>query len=269
MNDPVSTEGWGKALTVAKGYADLILKPPLTEIGQVLGDYVNCWRTKNKVRLLLKVKDFCEAKGIDPKKIDPDVFVPLLEEAGNTSNEELSDMFARLLATHVDDARSSQAHTSFAKVLGQLSSEDVKILNIIDESERASFEPDPTHLGVRGNYLIEKTIIIEKSFGLHSLDVTTVALSLQNLERLVIIVNDFSTFTLNAGEPSRVRYTITAYGDKFLRACNDPGKYWRNIIGNIDEIKNIQQTFERNSELRFRKRMKDVVESNFRVAAGL
>jgi hypothetical protein len=92
----------------------------------LLADTVGYWRLKNRVNVLLKAKKLLEEKGIDPTKLLPDVFVPLMDEAGNTADETLADMFARLLASHLDPATQDTVHPAFAKILGQLARHDVR-----------------------------------------------------------------------------------------------------------------------------------------------
>lgn len=120
-------EEGGKAFVqAAKDYADLLLKPSLNEVGGILGDYCGQWRLRNQAKMLLKTKRILEEHGIDPSKMLPNIFVPLVEEAGNTEDELLSNMFASLLvgqAGQLDDG----SHPAYARILGQLSSGDACI----------------------------------------------------------------------------------------------------------------------------------------------
>src|SRR5688500_16607233 len=128
MTTPEEAQALEKSLEAAKEYADSIVKPSLQELGGMLADTCGWWRLKNRVRLLLKAKRFLKEQGIEPTTMLPDVFVPLLEEAGNTEDETLSDMFARLTAAHLDPKRQDEVHPSYSKVLGQLAPLDGKVL---------------------------------------------------------------------------------------------------------------------------------------------
>jgi hypothetical protein len=123
---PAELTAFTESLKVAKEYAGLVFKPAISEFGGILSDSVGFWRLKNKINILLKAKKFLEERGVDPQKLLPDVFVPLLEEGGNTEDETLSDIFARLMAAHLEDDDS--VHPSFAKIVGQMSPLDAKML---------------------------------------------------------------------------------------------------------------------------------------------
>lgn len=118
----------GSALAAAKDYADTILKLPLQQFGGILSDTVGYWRLKNQVRLLLKTREFLEQRGVAPAKLLPDIFVPIVEDAGCVENADLADMFAGLLASHLDPSTKASVHPSFTKVLVQLSPLDARLI---------------------------------------------------------------------------------------------------------------------------------------------
>ena len=128
MNTPEASQTLGKALEAARDYADALVKGALSEFGGILSDTIGYWRLKNRVRLMLKAKRWLEEKGVQPGKLLPDVFVPLLEDGGNVEDETLADMFASLLAGHLDPAQQDEVHPSYSKVLTQLSPLDAKLM---------------------------------------------------------------------------------------------------------------------------------------------
>lgn len=85
MTTPAEMKALEKGLDAAKEYADAIVKAPLSQLGGILSDSVGYWRLKNQINLILKTKTFLEAKGISSNKLLPDIFVPLLDEAGEVS----------------------------------------------------------------------------------------------------------------------------------------------------------------------------------------
>lgn len=113
-----------KAADVAKDYADAVVKGPLTELGGILSDTVGIWRLRNRVRLTLKTKKWLEEKGVIPSKVLPDILIPILEDGGNVEDTNLGDMFASLLASHLDPETQEKVHPSYTKVLTQLSALD-------------------------------------------------------------------------------------------------------------------------------------------------
>src|SRR4030095_7549702 len=113
---PEEVQALGKALDTAKDYADEVLKGPLAEFGGILSDTIGYWRLKNRVRLLLKAKRWLEEKGVEPRRLLPEVFVPLLEDGGNVEDETLASMFASLLASHLDPDKEENMHPSHTQV---------------------------------------------------------------------------------------------------------------------------------------------------------
>jgi Abortive infection alpha len=215
-----------EGVAAAKGYVDLFVKPPLEELGLFMKETIGSFRVKNQIKVLSRTRQICIEQGIDPKKMLPDVFVPLIEEAGNTSDPDLSEMFANLLTSHLTD--NSNAHPTFAKVLGQVSPLDAKLFHVIDEKEKAYVEIIKDQPGVFENPLQWTRPFIYSVFKEHNTGVEDgeLALSLLNLQRLGFWKDDGFTFKETAiarGEAVR----ITEFGARFLSACSSPA-YWRN-----------------------------------------
>ena len=217
-------EGTKAALATAKGYADIILKPPLEQIGGILSDTIGLWRLKNQVNVMLKAKKFLEAKGVsNPTKLQPDIFVPLLEQASYTEDETLSDMFARLLAANADAERSSEVHPSFAKVLGQLSSVDARVLLIMDEIDS---KETPNSRRIRS----ERRTTLEVLQRLKAYDESLFSLfplAMSNLYRLGFYRWDGNYFGYYVmGNEQAKGWYLTRYANIFLTGC-DGNDYWR------------------------------------------
>ena len=100
----------------------------MSEFGGILSDTVGYWRLNNRVRLMLKAKRWLDEKGVKPGKLLPDIFVPLLEDGGNSEDETLTNMFASLRASHLDTNQQEQIHPSYSKVLAQLSPLDAELM---------------------------------------------------------------------------------------------------------------------------------------------
>ena len=149
MNDsPEGVQVTAAGLAAAKDYADSVLKGPLSQMGGILSDTVGHWRLRNQVRLLLKAKQFMEERGMEPGKLLPDIFVPIVEDAGIVEDEKLSDMFASLLASHFDSQSRNPVHPSFAKVLAQLSPLDARL---VERCRGLVSDKQYRDLGLRGS----------------------------------------------------------------------------------------------------------------------
>jgi hypothetical protein len=188
----------------ATGYVDKMIDPPLKEIEQLLGDRVNYWRFKNKIKTILKAKKFLEENGINPKKILPNIFVPLIEEAGNTDDEKLADMYASLLTCHVNPETQDKVYPSYAKTLAQLSSLDAHILDSMYT------EIYQNRLDYRKNgYTIDAVC---KAFKISN---NLALLSLQNIWRLGICDHGTGFDQLNQER----QILFTDFGLNFITAC--------------------------------------------------
>ncbi|HSW01683.1 MAG TPA: Abi-alpha family protein [Sedimentisphaerales bacterium] len=221
MNAPEESQALGKALEAAKGYADAVVKGPLSEFGGILSDTVGYWRLKNQVRLMLRAKRWLEERGVKPEKLLPDVFVPLLDDGGNVEDETLSDMFASLLAGHLDPHEQGQVHPSYTKVLVQLSPLDAKLMlafrgHVSDKVARES--------GLRGHVLTADKMAEEMGIPKRA-----TYLSCLNLARLGIV--EQLGYRSPEGHPvpglfedslGHQLYRMSEYGVAFCDACQYP-----------------------------------------------
>jgi hypothetical protein len=215
---PEETQALGKALDTAKDYADEVLKGPLAEFGGILSDTIGYWRLKNRVRLMLKAKQWLEEKGVEPRKVLPEVFVPLLEDGGNVEDETLASMFASLLASHLDPAQEENIHPSYTKVLAQLSPLDAKLMLVF---RRGASYQGAREIGLRGWVLsvedVAKMEDVSKRAGY---------LSCLNLWRLGIVEHQgyrppsgHPIPTVFEDSPEHQQYRITEYGIAFCDTC--------------------------------------------------
>lgn len=231
---PDEVKALAQTAQVAKGYVDLFIKPSLEELGGILADNIGFFRLKNRVRLVLKAQQYLEAKGIKPTQLPPNVFVPLLEAAGDTDDETLSNMFAGLLTANLDAARKDYVHPSFAKVLGQLSPLDVRILKLIDDAAQESEDVDmpENHLAQNRPKMQLEQIVVEIKAENDDVNIGQIVVSTENLIRLGV-VDDL-------GQQERLVFVfrevgITRLGARLLTACSDPDTYWRKRRGDPDE----------------------------------
>lgn len=212
-------EQLGSALQMAKGFADAVLMKPFGELGGILSDTIGYWRLKNQVRLMVKAKEWLEEKKVDPAKVLPDIFVPILDEGSKVEDQQLSDMFASLLASHLDSKTQDRVHPSFPKVLSQLSPLDARSMV---EFRKLASDKQYRSLGLRGavltvNYLGELLEVSETSAYLSSLN-------LYRLGNLQHVGYDppakHPMPTLFEDSAPHQAYRISEYGIAFCDACH-------------------------------------------------
>ncbi len=198
-------KGVDAAIQTARDYADVLVKPSLAQLGGILSDPIGQWRLRNQARMLVKTKQILEQNGINPEAMLPDVFVPIVDAAGNTSDELLSDMFASLLARHADPASVGHIHPSYARVLEQFSSEDAVVFRMIYKHQ----------CDVKAGKV--KYVYPEDGDSEIPIDPMVSSLSVENLIRLAIVERSITNIFAGGFDPTG--YQITPYGIKFGDAC--------------------------------------------------
>lgn len=208
----------GVAVAAAKEYVNLILKGPLGELGGLLTDAVGQWRLRNQVRMLLRTKELLQVKGIDPVKLRPELFLPLVDKASLAEDKALSDMFASLLANHLDPSAADDIHPSFVTVLAQLSPLDAQVMMFFyiyvsySAARQVGLRGAPMSVGDASTKLATPT--------------RSTHLSCLNLHRLGIVehrgTREISGLLANTikDSPDHQMYLLTEYGVAFCEACN-------------------------------------------------
>lgn len=192
-------------ITIANDYLKKVIDAPLNEVGGILSDTIGYWRFKNKVNTIIKAKVFLEEKGINPQKLIPDIFVPLIEESGNVSNPDLAGKYASLLACHLDPDSQDLVHPSFSKSLSQLSGTDVKILDYLYKGIKK----------LNANYK-DKNIKLETVCRIFNVNENQAMLSFQNIWRLGICGHGPN---LNFMNQTR-QLVFSEYGWNFITCCH-------------------------------------------------
>jgi hypothetical protein len=195
------------------------LLKPLGELGGILSDTIGYWRLKNQVRLLLKAKSWLEEKDVDPAKVLPDVFVSILDDGSKVEDEHLADMFASLLASHLDANTQNRVHPSFSKVLAQLAPLDAQFMI---EFRKLASDPQYRELGLRGGVLGVSMVSEQLSVPLN-----TAYLCCLNLNRLGIIQHigyqppqKHPLPSLFEDSVPHQEFRISEYGIAFCDACH-------------------------------------------------
>jgi hypothetical protein len=256
---PTDPEAQREIVKAARDYADSLLKSPLKEFGGLLADSIGHWRQMNQVRFLFKAKKYMEEKGVEPKKLLPDVFVPLIEEAGNTSDEALSEVFARLAAAHLDEKDEQNVHPSYTKIAGQLAPLDFKIMQIIDAFERSEWE----QRGKPGALYRKNTpedMLKELTSQGHNVTLEKVERSLENLDRLQLLRG----YMPDTDPRILAQIKLTSLGGRLFEAGSDPKSRWRSHRRPIPEESPLDQLKGEIAELKRNQMQLRVAGASFR-----
>jgi hypothetical protein len=138
MSDP--TGGWAKATEKAseaateaiKGGRDALsfVADPLRELVGMATDTFKVTRFKRQIRLVEQVQAFLRERGLEaPSRTIPLSFtVPLIEYASLEEDDELQDIWARMLANAGDAASGTERRTAFINMLRDMTAFDVMML---------------------------------------------------------------------------------------------------------------------------------------------
>lgn len=176
--------------------------PMVDEMGLTAADNFRVRRLKNQIRNFKKIEKIVEEEGLTLKQVDLKVLVPYLEGVAVEEDEELQNIWARLMANYLDSKRNLKAHV-YPSILKQLSTDDVKIL------KRILIEKDSFSYSYRG-------------WEIHPDLANLIRLNLVEIHLLLEEVNVKATSFINPmveDTPPSIKYNLTIFAQQFLQAC--------------------------------------------------
>lgn len=131
MSDPLTATGKAveeasKTAGIALDLVKRFLGEPLAAAGDIVVDQLRYWQWSNRFRILDKASKKLDERGVPHRRLTPEFFLPFLVESGNVSGETVQEVWAKLLASSVED--SSAEHIGFVKILSGLSGNDIKVI---------------------------------------------------------------------------------------------------------------------------------------------
>jgi hypothetical protein len=130
-----------KAVRAASGYfTDILGDLPKDLLGLLVGDRVKAKRIEKCVMLWQKTRERLQDRGIaDPEPPSMKYAIPILEAAADEENEELRDLWSRLLAAAMDPNRRDAMRQSFIQVVKQMDPMDCVVLKAIRDNNNATW----------------------------------------------------------------------------------------------------------------------------------
>lgn len=233
-----------KGLELAKEFLGKLIGPTVEEMGLLISDNIKYFRFKNQIKILNKAQKYIESKNISTKQIPVKILVPLLENASLEKDEELQDKWANMISNMADSESNLQNHV-FPYILGQISIEEFKGLEELDEKEKSHWEKwkKINRLEKEGKLLnlenrkTKKELKSDDEEGFH---ISLEEFELANLIRLGLIkklppkikIQEFKTggrtfdssekwHNINAEyEPYSSYHRITELGSQFIEICS-------------------------------------------------
>jgi hypothetical protein len=125
-----------KAVRDASGYfTDILGDIPKDLIGFLIGDWVKAKRIERIERLWQRTRERLRDRGVaDPEPPSLKYAIPILQAAADEENEELQDLWSRLLAAAMDPNRADAMRQSFIQAVKQMDPMDVLVLKAIHEN---------------------------------------------------------------------------------------------------------------------------------------
>ncbi|RZB38391.1 MAG: hypothetical protein SRB2_00139 [Desulfobacteraceae bacterium Eth-SRB2] len=193
-------------------------EPIFSEFGNYIAEKIRFVRFQNSLKVLARAKDILQEKGLDTKSVDLKVLVPIIEGAALEEDDEMTEIWAKLLASASHD---DNVITPFPRILSELSPKEAKILSYLYDQWSAVIligdgqisEPTCEHLLDNFDFKSDK-------YG------SEFELIINNLVRLRLIglggvqIKDIDS--QNYAIQNYQQIVLTQFGWAFIRACQGP-----------------------------------------------
>jgi Abortive infection alpha len=131
-----------KAARDGGGYfADILGDFPKDLFGLLVGDRVKAKRIERIAALWQKTRERLQVRGTDPESPSLKYAIPILEAAADEENEELQDLWSRLLAAAMDPNRRDAMRQSFIATVKQMDPMDTLVLKAIHDHGPGEWHP--------------------------------------------------------------------------------------------------------------------------------
>lgn len=201
-----------EAVDKAFKFLEVILIPPLKELGLLAQDQVKLWRFKNQVRILNLAQNTLRDKGINPRKVPLKTLTPLLEYSSLEEDESMQKKWAALLSKAADPEYSIALSTMYAEVLRQLSPAEAKVLDLMFESYESTTPEKRSETIVNHGKIREIINIPPEEY----------SLLIQNLLRINLLKVQTNSITVGFSTPEDDINKITRlsyFGVNFIKYC--------------------------------------------------
>jgi hypothetical protein len=200
---------------LAKTLQAMLGNLPSDLIGVLGGDHLHQYRLQNREHLRKRTMQILQDRGVELEKSTPNaaVTLPLIEAAQDESSPELTDLWARLLATAIDNSTALSARKMYVQILKQLDPIDARVLQLIFRSHPAKASWAANHMTVTADEGLRATSAAEKL----GTSYEAVCTAYDHLERLGCI-------SIYAEEESG-KIALSKYVNDGLRSALFPAEY--------------------------------------------
>jgi hypothetical protein len=142
------TRALAKAIEAVTDIAYKIAGPASEELGGLLRDHVKVYRLQRQLVLWKRVQRNVKEAGFNPKAVDPKFLLTAIDAASVESDDDLTDMWAALIANASDPRRSSPVQTYFPELLRQLTKDQALLLAALKKDSDKKRPPEESTTGV-------------------------------------------------------------------------------------------------------------------------
>lgn len=198
-----------------------VFKEPIEQTSGIIGDKLKFIRWKRQVRIVDEVNKILSKRGIqETKPIPLKLAIPMIEAASIEENDELQDLWNKLIANSMDPNFRNEIRYSYIEIIKSLTPLDVKILykiyqELVDQK-------------INLNKITNYTITREQIAKMVQCDMNECIMSIYNLFRVQCLSPAVFKFTgIKSGKtgesPSTFKgidqVTMTPFGKSFIEAC--------------------------------------------------
>jgi hypothetical protein len=207
-----ATEKGIDAATKVGGFLAKFISGPLEQGMSIFEDKLRYLRWERQIRLMKRAEDFLKEQGLEQptRPVPLKLAIPLFQEGSLEEDDDLQDIWAKLLVNAADSRNNFQIRSAFISVLKDLSSLDAAILHEIYSVPFTDLQKTISTLKLTQNALLEMPEGKEQPILKED-----VQISLDNLARLKLI----SIPIVMMGVPDPTMALKTRFGQEFHKAC--------------------------------------------------
>jgi hypothetical protein len=206
-----------EAFKVAKDFIGKLVNPALEEGGGLIKDNIAYWRFRNQINLSIKAKKFLEDKGISPKKVLPKTLISILENGSLEEDDYMQNKWASLLANASNPNYKEEIKPSYAEILKELSSTEVKLLDEMFEEFNKKLAESEYEIKFNKDNVCKKLNISENEYNILADNLIRLNLC-QPVPKRGIYFSSVKKDQPAKIRPKQISY-LTLLGYSFVKAC--------------------------------------------------
>lgn len=235
-----------------------VLNEPITEAVGIFEDKLKFMRWKRKLRIIDEVNRLLDERSLESTRpIPPKLAIPILEQASLEENDELQDIWCRLIANSLDPNFEVEIRYAFIDIIKNLTTLDAKILKYVYDSTVEINKLNQTERFIA--YPIDFYQIVEYTQASY----TETELSLNNLQRVQCLwdndIKDFGAEIKSRFDDYRVSSQLSPNISEDLEYQLRKTKKIKEELGSPKDLKDEEDQLER--QLKFGSEITNILDS--------